>query len=205
MIRHLALKAGLLAASAALLAQPALAQTTGEQLHISAWAVDLSTAGSGANATVDFTINRWSAPDERERLVTTMLEGGGQDALLKQLQKMPSHGRMRFPSWQGPDPLNLGLGWDLRYAWQEPLPDGGRRIVLALDRYMSLWETANRPRTVDYPFTVIELRVNKAGQGEGKMSVATKIRFDRQQNMIELENYTSEPVRLKNVTLTTKT
>ena len=36
------------------------------------------------------------------------------------------------------------------------------------------------------------------------MAVATKISFDRKKNAIELENYSSEPVRLNAVTVKVK-
>jgi hypothetical protein len=179
--------------------RPAVPQNVSdEKLHITAWAVDMSNIGTGATAMVDFTIERWTQPEEGAQLIATMLEQG-QDALLRALQKMPSHGRMRFPSWEGPDPFNARLGWDIRYTARQPLPDGGRRIVMGLDRYITLWEARERPRTIDYPFTVIEMRVNKDGEGEGKLSIATKINFDKKENVIELETYASEPVRLQNV------
>ena len=37
------------------------------------------------------------------------------------------------------------------------------------------------------------------------MAVATKICFDKKKNPIELENYSSEPVRLNNVKVKVKT
>lgn len=188
----------------ALLGGVAAAQTNGEKLTITAWAVNMSNIGTGGTAVVDFSVDRWSTEKERESLIAVMLDKG-QDGLLAAFQKMPSHGRMRFPNLQGRDPFNARLGWDIRYAWQEPLPEGGRRIVLALDRYMSFWEVRNRPRTVDYPFTLIEIRVDKSGDGEGKMSIATRIHFDKKKNVIELENFASEPVRLQKVQVKTAT
>jgi hypothetical protein len=79
------------------------------------------------------------------------------------------------------------------------LPDGGERVVLITDRRIGFWEAANQPRSIDYPFTVIELRLNRDGEGEGKMSIATKIMLDKKENMITLENYETSPVRLTNV------
>jgi hypothetical protein len=185
--------------------RPAVPQDNNdEKLRITAWAVNMSNIGTGATATVDFTIERWTRPGERAQLIATMLEQG-QDALLSALQKMPSHGRMRFPGWEGPDPLNARLGWDIRYTAQEPLPEGGRRIMMALDRYITFWEARARPRTIDYPFTLVEMRVNRDGEGEGKLSIATKINFDKKKNIIELETYASEPVRLQNVKVQRKT
>jgi Zn-dependent M28 family amino/carboxypeptidase len=179
-------------------------QTNGEKLRITALAVNMSNIGTGATATVDFDVDRWSTEADRTKLISVMTEKGP-DALLETLRNMPSHGRMRFPAWQGPDPLNARLGWDIRYASQRSEPEGGRRIVLALDRYLSFWEIANRPRTVDYPFTFVEIKVDKNGEGEGKLSIATKVDFNKKTNTIQLETYASEPVRLQQVKVSPKT
>jgi hypothetical protein len=180
------------------------AQPSGEKLEISAFAVNMSNIGTGSNAVVAITVNQWSTDAERERLINTMLTKGS-DALLRELQKAPVKGRFRVPGQRQPDPHHLALGLDIRYARQTPLPEGGRRIVLAMDRYIGMREARNQPRSIDYPFTLIEIRVDKDGKGEGKMSVATKINFDKKKNVIELENYASEPVRLNNVEVKVKT
>ncbi len=173
-------------------------QTAGEPIRLSAWAVNMSNIATGANAMIDIRVDRWSTAAERERLITTFLDKG-QDALLRALQKAPVKGRMRIPGMQGRDPHQLGLGWDLRYAWSVPGEDGGRRIVIATDRYIGFWEARNQPRTTDYPFTFIEIRLNADGRGEGRLAAATKLTFDKKKNTVELENYSSEPIRLQNV------
>lgn len=44
----------------------------------------------------------------------------------------------------------------------------------------------NLPRTIEYPFTFIELRMNGRAEGQGKLSLATKvISSDR---IVQLEN-----------------
>ena len=180
------------------------AQTNQEKLEISAFAVNMSNIATGSNAQVQLTVNSWSTAEERERLITTVLEKGS-DALLRELQKAPVKGRFRIPTARQPDPHHLALGLDLHYAWQSPLDDGGRRIVIATDRYIGFQEARSQPRTIDYPITLIEIRVDKEGNGVGKMAVATKISFDKKKNQIELENYSSEPVRLQNIKLKVKT
>ena len=60
-------------------------------------------------------------------------------------------------------------------------------------------EAANQPRSIEYPFTLIELRLNRDGEGEGKMSIATRISGNRELGLIELEDYALRPVRLMNV------
>jgi len=145
-------------------------------------------------------ITGWSPAATRQRLISTFLDKG-QDALLSALQKERSHGRISLPNWTGPDPQNYRLGWDLRYTAHDPLPDGGERIVIATDRQMSMWEVANRPRSYDYPFTLIEIRLPKEGKGEGRMFGATQIQFDKKKNEIVLEQYSAGEVRLNEITV----
>lgn len=194
-------KLALLATMVALvLAAPALpsAQST-ERLEISAFAINMGTTPTVRNAmTVAITIDKWSTPEERDELLTVMIENGP-DALLRALQRQSVKGRFRIPGWQGPDPHQLRLGHDLRYTWQVPLPDGGRRITIATDRFIGFQEARTQARTMDYPFTFIQIQVNKDGEGEGKFAVATKIAFDKQNKRMELENWGSEPVRLNAV------
>ena len=52
---------------------------------------------------------------------------------------------------------------------------------------------------MDYPFTLIEIRLKADGTGEGKASIATKITYNKKTKTVELENYSSEPLRLTNV------
>jgi hypothetical protein len=167
-------------------------------VRLSAFAVNMSTVAPGTTAVMDINVTRWSTPQEREKLLTAAVEKGP-DALLRDLQRMPKHGRIRIPGWTGPDPHNARLGWDLHYAWNTPGEDGGQRIVIATDRYIGFWEARERPRTIDYPFMLIEIRLDKSGKGVGKMAVATKIEFDKKKNTMVLENYASEPVRLNQV------
>src|SRR5207249_1204532 len=94
----------------------------------------------------------------------------GPDKLLDALQKTPRVGYIRTPN---------SIGYDLHFARKTPMPDGGERVVIATDRYISFWEAANRPRTIDYPFTVIEMHINANGEGEGKMSLAARITADK--------------------------
>ena len=164
-------------------------------LRIDAFAVNMSNIGPGSAGMVDIRITRWSSEADRTRIISTMVEKG-QDALVRLLEDMPSVGRLRLPNLPGPDRQGIRLGWDIRYSRVTPQPDGGHRIILALDRNMSFLELRNQPRTVDYPFTLIQIHLNKNLEGEGKLALGTRIEFDKKKKVIELENYSSEPVRL---------
>jgi hypothetical protein len=172
-----------------------------DKVRISGWALNMSNTATGANQTIQITINRWSNPSQRQHLITTFLEKK-QEGLLRELEKQPELGRFNFPGYMGPDPNNtMRLGTDLRYAMSEPFGDGGRRIVIITPRVIGFREQVNQPRTYDYPFTMFEMHFGKDNKGEGKMSYALQINFDKKKNVVELENYSSEPVRLNNLTL----
>lgn len=154
-----------------------------------AFAVNASNVTARAQTSpVDITINRWSTDADRDRLIA-ILRSKGQDALLEALQKMPVVGYMNTPG---------SLRYDLRFARERALPEGGRSIVLATDRYIGSWEAANRPRTIDYPFTIIQLQLDKTGHGMGKASIYTKVTATDDGN-IELENFANVPVMLNDV------
>src|SRR5262249_10503972 len=139
--------------------------------------------------TVEIVINRWSTDGERDKLMKVMMDNGP-DKLLDTLQGMPRIGYFRTPS---------SIGIDIHFARHRPLEDGGQRVVMVTDRRLAFWEVANQTRSVDYPFTVIEMNINKNGEGEGKLSIATKIIADEENNLITLENFDIQPVMLTNV------
>jgi len=191
--------------AAAVVVLPAGAQSIApsatDKLTIHGWAVNMSNTATGANQTIRINIDGWSNPSQREHLISTFLEKK-QEGLVRELEKQPEIGRFNFPGYMGPDPNNtMRLGTDIRYAMNFPGDDGGRRIVIITPRIIGFRETVNQPRTVDYPFTMFEMRFDKAGKGEGRMAYATQIQFDKKKNTIELENYSSEPVRLNNLTM----
>jgi hypothetical protein len=162
------------------------AQTLGSAERFTALAVNVT---GGGTAPIEIAVNRWSTDRERDRLLKTLLEQGP-DKLLDVLTDTPKVGFIRQTS---------SIGWDLRYARHTALPDGGETVVVATDRPIGMWEAVNRPRTIDYPFTLVELHLNAGGEGEGKMSYATKITADKKTNSIVLENWGTSPVLLQGV------
>ncbi|MGD8895298.1 MAG: hypothetical protein PVJ73_04605 [Acidobacteriota bacterium] len=157
--------------------------------HYQALAVNMSNVELGAPTPVDIVIERWSTDAEKARIVEAFQKG--QEELLSTIQKIrPRVGYIARPGH---------TGWDLGYANRVRGEDGGWQIVVLTDRRMGFRELAEQPRSVDYPFTLIEMHVDDDGFGEGRASVATKITWDAENRTLELENYTSDPVRLQNV------
>lgn len=177
-------------AAFAWLALPATAQSNAPAEIFTAFAVNLSGVGPAAAGTFDIVIDRWSSQAEADRLREVFVEKGP-DKLLEALRDTPRVGSIRDPH---------SIGWDIRFAMQAPDEEGGRRIYVLTDRRIGLWEARNRPRSIDYPFTFIEMRIGRDGEGEGKASVAARVTLNKKNNQIELEDYGIQPVMLTKVT-----
>jgi hypothetical protein len=133
-------------------------------------------------------IGGWSTDAERDGLLAAF-RNNGQDALLSALQHLPVVGTI----------TTLGsLKYNVHFARVRMEAGGGRSIFLLTGRYISAWEAANRLPTLDYPFTAIQLQVDKDGRGIGTASIATKIHVTAA-GTIELENFSNYSVPLSNV------
>jgi hypothetical protein len=155
-----------------------------DKVTINGWALSMSNVATGANQTIRINIDGWSSPSQRQHLIETFL-AKKQEGLVRELEKQPELGRFNFPGYMGPDPNNImRLGTDIRYAMNFPDEDGGRRIVVITPRVIGFREATNRPRTVDYPFSLFEMRFDKSGKGEGKLAYATQINFAKGQSTI---------------------
>ena len=174
------------AAAMSLYLGAAAAQTHGEPEHFTATAVDLN---SGQTGTVEISVTRWSTAAERAKLQQTLFKQG-QDGLLDELRDVRSVGRIYSPG---------SIGYDLRYAEQRALPEGGREIILATDRPMSFQEIINQPRSAQYPFTWVQFTMKPDGSGEGKLAVAARIVGEEADDLIEVEDFAISPIRLQNI------
>jgi hypothetical protein len=140
-------------------------------------------------SSVDIDVQRWSTEVEKDRFARTLLDRGC-IALFSALQAAPSVGAIRTPAT---------LPYELRFAWQEPVEDGGRRIILVTGRALGIWKDAMQLDPPAETFTVVEIRLNADDEGEGKVATACGIVVNRSLDLIELGNYASEPVRLAHV------
>jgi hypothetical protein len=160
-------------------------------LRFTAFNVSMPTGIAGVTEIV---IERWSTDVERKTLLefveTAKYGEGGQRKLLNALQKIkPRTGYIRTPN---------SIGWDLRYAVENKMDDGTRQLVIGTDKPVSFAAAATDSRAMDYPFTIIEMRMKPNAKGEGRMLAATSIMVKN--GRIELENYGQEPVRLTDIT-----
>jgi hypothetical protein len=183
----------LLAAAGVAIAMLAPSVASGQNVKESFSGFAINMNSGPKTGRIDFTIERWSTDAERDQLLAILKEEKDSykvnQQLLKALQKMPKVGYIR---------TTTSLAWDLHYARQNPLPDGGRRIVFATDRPIGFREAANQPRSMDYPFTVVEMQFDKDDKGVGKILPGTKIFIDKDNNLV-LENYAQQPVRFNEI------
>lgn len=153
----------------------------------------LVSAGGIGNPTgtarVEITVNRWSTPDERSRLLQA-LTSSGQDQLLGELRKAKPVGTIRF---------NTELAWDLRYAREIPQDEGGTRVFLATDRPMSAWEIWNDPRYSSYPFTLIDMRIDTDNAWTGSLLLAARVTADPDGRFVNVENYATQPIPITDI------
>ena len=186
---------GLLLSVTALATAAMLAPTVSGQEPVkesfTGFAINLNSGPT--TATVDFTITRWSTDAERQSLLALIKPERealkANEQLQRELQKLPKVGYIRTPTT---------LAWDLHYARQSPLENGGRRIVLATDRPMGFREVANQTRTMDYPITIIEIQLDQNDKGVGKILAGTKLFIDKDNNLV-LENYGQQPIRFNEI------
>jgi hypothetical protein len=146
--------------------------------------------GTGEAVTIE--LLKWSTDADRDRLASVLAWYGEKEVA----GALPTVGYL----WTS----SAAVGYSIRYAYKIPATDGGQRIILLTDRKLGAWNPeAWKPTaaaTADASsFSVIELRLNRAGQGEGKTSLTTKVTYDLVTKSLGLENYAAQPVILKGV------
>jgi len=164
------------------------AQTHGDPEEFTSFAINMGAySGAGGTAQLIMTVNQWATQEERDAFFVTLKEKGA-EALLQQLRRSKRVGSLRTAQT---------VGWDIRLALEEPGKDGGRRVMLLTDRPIGFSEATNRPITIDYPFTVIDMQIPAKGFGQGTLAIAAKI-IPAGKTVI-VENFDTQPVQLNRI------
>ncbi|HET9396373.1 MAG TPA: hypothetical protein VFO36_09980 [Nitrospiraceae bacterium] len=136
-------------------------------------------------ASVDVVVERWSSDEEGDALLSILAEEGiltGKREASPSAPEDADGGVPRAPQT---------LAWDLRYAHQSALDEGGRRIVVGTDWPIGFREARNQSRTMDYPFTSGEFRLHEDGRPRPRKNLASSpLLIDRKKHPV-LENYGS--------------
>lgn len=150
-------------------------------------ASNISSIAPAGITQLDIEVRRLTDAGENERLMTAF-EEKGQQGLIDALQDTKPVGYMRAPGQ---------LAYEFHYANVISEKNGVRRLLLITDRPMSFGEVTNRGRSIEYPFTLMDLRIDSSGHGEGRLFLATKI--IRSGDLFVLENYASQPIVVSDV------
>lgn len=85
-------------------------------------------------------------------------------------------------------------GYSIKYAWR-----AGDRIVLITERRLGAhapWGLAPGPAP-DAEYTLIEMRIDAKGTGEGKTSLTTNVALDAATQTLALDGYAAAPALLR--------
>jgi len=161
-------------------------------LNFDAVAVNMSNMGPRGQIRVQIRVNRWSSDEERAKLMEALVEQtrGGRDLANTLFSKDPVGTFRELQS----------LAYDLRYARSNPI-EGGRHIILATDRRIGLEEAWQASRTLDYNVSLIILNVDEDGRGDGQIMLGAEFGWNEEKNLVEIEHFASQPIRLNNVRL----
>jgi hypothetical protein len=98
---------------------------------------------------------------------------------------------------------NETVGYSIKYAFRTSLVDGSERIILLTDRRLGAgtagWKLQQQANQTDYEFTLVELRIDAKGIGEGKASLTTKVVLDKDAHTVALDNYAAATAILQSV------
>ena len=154
-----------------------------------------------AGESLKFSVLRWSSEQDRREVLSMLTpeEAESEDAESAEpqaLQELPSVGYL----WPG----GSGVGYSLKYAYRLTTPDGEERITFVTGRPLGAfarepWRAVDEPNLPVKGYTVIELRLDADGNGEGKMSLAADVVFDTEAGTVALDNYDTTPVLLEAV------
>jgi hypothetical protein len=177
-------------------ASHAAAQDTAKPERSSFTATVLQTANlrlpGGGTFQITMNVDEWTSVEQRQRLLAIFKEGGS-EALMKELRKLkagyivpPSF--VRWPSWE------------VDVASSIPQPDGGRVVRLFTERPIAFGEAMYNTRSQDYEFGIVQLKLDKDGEGEGVTIPAAKLSLDEQgQIVVETLPYSTGPQKLLGV------
>ena len=191
-IATITLCASLLAAPAVITAQadrtPKAEQKPVQQAErFSAIAANISNVGATGITPVDIRLERWTSDVQNERLLAA-LRDKGQDAFLRELVDEKRVGWISTPT---------SLRYEFFYARETAGPNGQRHIMMITDRPMAIAERLQATPSREYPFTVIQMRLDKDGRGEGQLLQLVQLRLIG--DVLGIENLATAPIKLNQI------
>lgn len=138
---------------------------------------------SGRTAPFTLIVNRYTSPEEVQRL-NSALQSGGQDEMLRVLSGMDA-GRIQ---------LGTGVGVPANAIISAQQEGGGTKLIVLYQRNIRFSELRYGTRSEDYKFGYAELYLGRGGN-EGMMIPAARVRL-KDGNTWEVEDFGAFPARL---------
>jgi hypothetical protein len=182
-------RTALLALALALFASVTVyAQPRGEQFRANLVDPTGSIGRRGGNTQpIIIHIDHYSSDAQAERL-SGILAQKGPDALREALWDEEVVGYLR---------VGGGLGYPIAAARSHETPTG-RVIRLMIDRPIAAREVLDNTFSSDYPFSYVELNLDRAGKGQGQFFAAAKVSL-KKDGTLTVESFSPQPLRLLNV------
>jgi hypothetical protein len=188
----------LVAVCFAVSARPDAAQPSPVVARLIGTAVSTEDEKSAAGR-IEIFVERWSTDADSENLRVASSDkspGALLAALGKDLRRV---GVVQVPGLQGSGArVRDRRARNIKFA-REVKTATGRQIILVSDQRLGLGENPRDFRSSQPEFTLIDIRLGPDGNGVGKVAPASKVTYNKETRTLELENYKTEPVRLKDL------
>lgn len=146
---------------------------------------------------IEIRVREWTTDEEREQVLSEIKEASAQS---NRNRNRAVARALRGASTVGSMNLQASTGWPIRYSRMYQGTDGTVRIVLGTDRPVSFTEALNQASAVgDFDVTIVELTLDAEGNGEGVLSLGTEVRWNDEEEKLEVSNFSSQPIKLGNV------
>lgn len=148
---------------------------------------------SGRMVTTSFTLTLTGrTSDEEAQRYLSVLGSEGQDGLMKSMRKND----LGYIAATGQTRRDL-------LVVREAQINGKRRIIAAFERWLGFYELRGGYRSLDHPFSVIEIFFDEKGKGTGTFIGLAQVQLERdkktEQLRLEIESFGSFPAKVMGV------
>jgi hypothetical protein len=172
---------------------PAVAEDNDAEKDVHYMGLLIGTGGiaGGASESIDIYVDAFTSAEEVMRLLNILNEKG-QDGLASELERKDV-GRIVTPM----GPTNPGGNVNIAVA-RKFKSEAGSVVRLFTARPMSFLERNVGGRSLEHPFGLIELQLDKDGNGQGAVIVAAKVKITKE-GRLELESLGGQYIKITNV------
>ncbi|HSE38461.1 MAG TPA: hypothetical protein VLG74_14245 [Blastocatellia bacterium] len=151
----------------------------------------VNVTGRSVNVGFTLTLERWTTDAEAQQYLS-VLASEGQEGLMKAIRK----NNLGFIAATGQTRRDLLLV-------REAQIEGKRRVIVAFERWIGFYEARGGYRSLDHPFSIMEIFFDAKGKGSGTFIGLAQLRLERdkktEQMKLELENFGSFPAKVMGV------